>query len=134
MSWFLYLLENTENKRTYLGVTTDYVRRIRQHNGEIKGGAKYTKNFKGGGNWELILFVDDLTKSKALSVERTVKNMRRRGKGKTPRERRIFLIKKFIEKNKIKWVKKDNIAVANANTDANADDTINNCITKSESI
>lgn len=105
MSWYLYLLENTENKKTYLGVTTDYTRRVRQHNGELTGGARYTKNFKGDGEWKLILYVDKLTKSKALSVERTIKNMRRRGRGKTPLDRRIFLINKVIDENRITWIK-----------------------------
>ena len=100
-NWSLYLLENTDNKKTYLGVSTDYIRRLRQHNGEIKGGARYTTSFKGSGTWKLILHVDDLSKSKALSFERTIKNMRRRGKGKTPLERRMYIINKVIDKDKI---------------------------------
>ena len=92
----LYLLKNTENNRTYVGITNNLKRRIRQHNGDIKGGAKYTDRFKGNGIWKLILYVDNLTKSKALSYERTIKNLRRRGKGKTPLERRISLINKVI--------------------------------------
>lgn len=39
--WYLYVLRCKDNS-LYCGITTDIARRIRQHNGEIKGGAKYT--------------------------------------------------------------------------------------------
>jgi putative endonuclease len=91
-NWSLYLLENTENKYTYLGVTVNINRRIRQHNGELVGGAKYTSSNKGKGEWILKTIVNDLTKSEALSFERIIKNKRRKGKGKTPLDRRNYLI------------------------------------------
>tara|TARA_B100000424_G_C22942592_1_gene501548 strand:- start:1275 stop:1592 length:318 start_codon:yes stop_codon:yes gene_type:complete len=91
-NWSLYLLENTENKYTYLGVTVNINRRIRQHNGELVGGAKYTSSNKGKGKWILKTIVNDLTKSEALSFERIIKNKRRKGKGKTPLDRRNYLI------------------------------------------
>ena len=91
-NWSLYLLENTENKYTYLGVTVNIIRRIRQHNGELVGGAKYTSSNKGKGEWILKTIVNDLTKSEALSFERIIKNKRRKGKGKTPLDRRNYLI------------------------------------------
>ena len=53
INWCLYLLENSVNKKTYLGVTNNINRRIRQHNCEIKGGAKYTSNNKEDGIWIL---------------------------------------------------------------------------------
>ena len=40
--WFTYLLRCADNT-LYCGVTTNLAKRLRQHNGEIKGGAKYTK-------------------------------------------------------------------------------------------
>lgn len=48
--WVVYLLKN-DNNRTYVGCTTDVARRLRQHNGELSGGAKYTKR---GRPWELV--------------------------------------------------------------------------------
>ena len=45
-SYNLYLLENTENTKTYLGITNNLERRIRQHNRELAGGAKYTEHDK----------------------------------------------------------------------------------------
>ena len=96
-NWSLYLLENSENKKTYLGVTVNIKRRIRQHNCELKGGAKYTSSNKGNGSWILKTIINDLTKSEALSYERIIKNKRRKGRGKTPYDRRMFLINSVIE-------------------------------------
>ena len=41
-SWFVYLVKCADGT-FYTGVTTDLVRRVRQHNGEIVGGANYTR-------------------------------------------------------------------------------------------
>jgi structure-specific endonuclease subunit SLX1 len=41
MSFFVYLLECTDGS-TYVGATVDLNHRLRQHNGEIKGGAHAT--------------------------------------------------------------------------------------------
>lgn len=39
--WSVYLILSTnEPIKTYVGITTDFARRLKQHNGEIKGGAK----------------------------------------------------------------------------------------------
>jgi len=38
-----YALSSSDGKRSYTGQTNDFTRRLRQHNGEIKGGARYTK-------------------------------------------------------------------------------------------
>ena len=41
-SWFVYLVQCSDGS-FYTGVTTDLERRVRQHNGEIVGGANYTR-------------------------------------------------------------------------------------------
>ena len=41
-SWFVYLVRCSDGS-FYTGVTTDLKRRVRQHNGEIVGGANYTR-------------------------------------------------------------------------------------------
>lgn len=41
-SWYVYLLQCSDGS-FYTGVTTDLKRRVRQHNGEIVGGANYTR-------------------------------------------------------------------------------------------
>jgi len=40
--YFLYILECSD-ATLYTGITTDIQKRIRAHNGQIAGGAKYTK-------------------------------------------------------------------------------------------
>lgn len=42
VDWYVYLLRCVDTS-LYCGVTTDLKKRLRQHNGEIKGGAKYTQ-------------------------------------------------------------------------------------------
>ena len=41
--WFVYILRCADDS-LYTGVTTDINRRLDQHNGIIKNGAKYTRN------------------------------------------------------------------------------------------
>jgi putative endonuclease len=40
--WWVYLLRCADNT-LYTGVATDVERRLREHNGELKGGARYTR-------------------------------------------------------------------------------------------
>ena len=94
--WHVYLLTNPHTSNTYLGVTNNPKRRLRQHNGEISGGAKATHSF--GKDWTIHALISNLTKSQALSMERTCKNKRRRAKGKTPLERRLYTINSVLPK------------------------------------
>ena len=67
-----YMLYNDVNTRTYTGSTNDIYRRIRQHNGEIKGGARYTTREAVNGivwSYLLVLTSESLTKRLALSLE-----------------------------------------------------------------
>lgn len=41
--WYVYMLRCSDNT-LYTGVTTDPERRLREHNGELKGGARYTRS------------------------------------------------------------------------------------------
>ncbi|MDG2395698.1 GIY-YIG nuclease family protein [Candidatus Thioglobus sp.] len=41
-TWVVYLLKCANNS-LYCGITNNLTRRLRQHNGEIQGGAKYTR-------------------------------------------------------------------------------------------
>jgi putative endonuclease len=40
-SWIIYILECCD-KSLYCGITNNIERRLKQHSGELKGGAKYT--------------------------------------------------------------------------------------------
>lgn len=51
MAWTLYLLRSAQRGVTYAGIAQDAERRLRQHNGELAGGAKSTR---GGRPWELL--------------------------------------------------------------------------------
>lgn len=49
--WYCYILKNDTNFKTYNGSTNDMKRRLRQHNGELTGGAEFTKKY--GSNWQI---------------------------------------------------------------------------------
>jgi structure-specific endonuclease subunit SLX1 len=54
-------------KHTYIGATTDINRRLRQHNQEIKGGAKSTRMYN---NWKRVCFISGFMDQKsALQFE-----------------------------------------------------------------
>jgi len=56
--WFCYILRNTlpqYSRLTYNGSTNDPIRRLRQHNEEIVGGAKFTHG--RGKSWEIYVLM-----------------------------------------------------------------------------
>ena len=64
-----YILSNSNNK-SYIGCTNNITRRLRQHNGEIVGGAKYTTKFGVNTEWKPLLIIEGFEdKSTALSFE-----------------------------------------------------------------
>lgn len=78
--WYVYLLVSTVTGRTYVGATTDPARRLRQHNGEIAGGARSTIP---GRPWKHVDVVGPFTHGEALRKERWVKKARGvEGRGK----------------------------------------------------
>ena len=50
MNWKFYIIVN--KNCSYAGVTPDLERRIKKHNGELSGGAKYTRS--RGPNWSYV--------------------------------------------------------------------------------
>ena len=69
--WVFYIIEN--NGRTYAGVSPTPDRRLRQHNGEISGGAKYTTS--SGPGWVHRCIVKGFhNKIQALQFEWAVKH------------------------------------------------------------
>jgi len=90
--WFCYLLVSTEGQ-TYVGATIDPRRRLRQHNKEIRGGARATAVRVGEGQrWEMFCYVGGFkNKREALQFEWRWKHVSRKGewRGLEPIERRI---------------------------------------------
>lgn len=81
--WYCYLL--VSNNKTYVGATIDPNRRLKQHNGELSGGAKATR----GHVWERKCLVGLFeTQHDALSFEWHWKHNSKKYKG-TPLERRL---------------------------------------------
>ena len=96
MSWQFYIITN--NNFTYAGVSPDPKRRLRQHNGEIKGGAKYTLS-KGEGWSHFCIISGFRNKIEAMQFEWAVKHQPPRNVGGITSR-----IKKLIEVlNKEKW-------------------------------
>lgn len=88
--WYCYLLA-CDNK-TYVGATIDPDRRLRQHNGEISGGAKATR----GHVWERKALVGPFEDNhKALSFEWHWKRNSKKYKG-TPLERRMKALESMV--------------------------------------
>ena len=74
MPWFVYVLGSLSVKRTYVGCTNDVARRLRQHNGEIVGGARCTRSCRP---WEVLKVYGPFGgRSEAQSVEYRVKKLR----------------------------------------------------------
>ncbi|MBK7077230.1 MAG: GIY-YIG nuclease family protein [Myxococcales bacterium] len=72
--WFVYVLVSPRG-RTYVGITTDVARRLRQHNGELAGGARATRAHRP---WQVGRLVGPIDgRGQAQVVEARVK--RRRG-------------------------------------------------------
>jgi predicted GIY-YIG superfamily endonuclease len=104
MSYIIYLLINTYNNYTYVGITNNITRRIRQHNGIIKGGAKYTTSKKSEGEWIMYGFIENLDKHSALSLEKKIHLRTKKGKGITPLERRLYVINELIQNTEYKFI------------------------------
>jgi predicted GIY-YIG superfamily endonuclease len=93
--WYCYLLVSSDYKRTYIGATNNPDRRLKQHNGELSGGAKATS----GHEWRRLVLVAGFPDSKAaLQFEWAWKyNSRKLGSGLN---NRIKGLKALLEKDK----------------------------------
>lgn len=99
MSFFVYLLVST-NGLTYVGATIDLDRRLRQHNAEIKGGAKRTTmRVKQGEEWTRECYISGFPSWKcALQFEWRWKQLTRKIHEKcNPFERRIKALNQLIK-------------------------------------
>lgn len=100
--WACYLLTTSvEPSQTYVGATTDVNRRLRQHNGEISGGAKRTtslaKHRDSMKAWKRVCHVTGfLEKTDCLSFEWYWKHYSRRMLDKTPLQRRVIALQQML--------------------------------------
>lgn len=87
--FYVYLLECTDHS-TYVGATIDLDRRLRQHNGELAGGARATTSkVSQGKQWRRVCYVSGFPAwQTALQFEWRWKQISRKLKIKCPLERR----------------------------------------------
>ena len=102
MDYKCYIVFN--DNYSYVGITNNLKRRIRQHNGIIKGGAKYTRLINGmlTTNWQYACYVDGFkTKKDALKFEWALKHVKPRSKmGIINRVKKLLILL-----NKPNWTK-----------------------------
>lgn len=70
------LVSSVHPTHTYVGITNNWTRRIRQHQGFIKGGAVRTRAHRP---WAPLFHITGLTKTQALQLEWAIKHKRRKG-------------------------------------------------------
>jgi len=76
--WSCYIIKN--GNRTYVGATNNVIKRLRAHNGEISGGAKYTSRV--GKGWEHVCIIEGFpTKIECLQFEWALKHVGPKNKG-----------------------------------------------------
>jgi len=100
--YYVYLLESS-NGSTYVGATIDLNRRLRQHNGIIKGGAKRTTGIVNKGEtWKRNCYVSGFPDWKsALQFEWRWKHLTRKITSKMkPIEKRIQALNQLLTLDK----------------------------------
>jgi len=98
-NYIVYLLHNSENPCTYIGSTNNPSRRIRQHNGELVGGARYTHRNKpeiDSEKWQYYGYIPYLDKHMALSIEKRIQIRSRKMKDRRAIDRRLSAIEQIL--------------------------------------
>ena len=67
--FYNYILCNSVDGTTYNGYTVDLDKRLRQHNGELAGGARSTKKRQGHWRYLEVIGSEHFTKEIAMSFE-----------------------------------------------------------------
>jgi len=99
--FFVYLLESSSKRATYVGATVNLERRLRQHNKELSGGAHATgAKVARGETWRRACHVTGFpTWQAALQFEWRFKQLTRREPSsakQTPLERRQAALQKLL--------------------------------------
>jgi len=96
--YYVYILREIGGKRTYVGYTVNLERRIRQHNGELVGGAKSTR----GRKWEFAGYLTGFPDSStALQCEWKLKHPYGKNRKKNRIEGRIESLKFIFTLNQL---------------------------------
>jgi len=94
----------TEEGQTYIGATVDVEKRLRQHNGEISGGAKATSiRIAQGLTWKRACYITGIPEWRsALQIEWRWKNLSRTKFKhiRNPIHRRLYALKKLLSLEK----------------------------------
>ena len=72
-NWYIYVVSCFDNS-LYCGITTDLNRRLKQHNGIISGGSKYTRSRRPV---KLVWFDTCLNRSEASKREYSFKKLKK---------------------------------------------------------
>ena len=104
--YYVYILESSDCKATYIGATVDLNHRLRQHNKELVGGAHATSvKVAQGYTWNRICYVQGFPDwSAALQFEWRLKQLSRillkTNKTNTPLQRRIQALHQLLSLDK----------------------------------
>jgi structure-specific endonuclease subunit SLX1 len=104
--YYVYILESSDCKATYVGATVDLNHRLRQHNKELAGGAHATSvKVAQGCTWNRICFIQGFPDwPAALQFEWRLKQLSRlllkTNKHDTPIQRRITALHQLLSLDK----------------------------------
>lgn len=105
--WVVYCISFGQGEKTYVGATNNFARRLRQHNGDLVGGAKYTtaavESSRQTKEWKMLFIVRGFPSSRAaLQFEWALKHetMRHRSERNLLR-RRIRALESLLRKERV---------------------------------
>jgi len=95
-------------QRTYVGITNNFQRRLRQHNGELVGGAKYTRI---GRPWERLVTIEGFTcKQESMQFEWMWKHLKKKNSKGGTIATRFDKLYSLLQKEK--WTERAPIATS----------------------
>lgn len=87
--WVCYVIGHENQRVTYCGMSNNVARRLRQHNGEIKGGARYTSQIHQG-TWKPLFHVTGFeTRRQAAQFEWAMKKRKSKHRTNSGRQGRV---------------------------------------------
>jgi len=98
--YFVYLLKSKVSNRFYVGYTVNIQKRIRQHNGEISGGARKTIRNRP---WEVVMYISGFQYEKTAMqyeymIQHPPKRLRKKGGGIV---KYMTIMKRLLQQEKI---------------------------------